>query len=190
MLRFAVVQALAKNGANAWLQAAQAIPRNIRTMYMHAVQSFVWNSVASARLRMHGRHVIAGDLVISGGVWPDGGNAESPFNSNVYNPCKEVPAPGAGESEGVENNGRKSLKSDTAGTAPDRTARSRMDRVAVVTPDDVAKGCYTIDDVVLPLPGSDVQYPEWPPGTVSFFLATEALALFHCGYVCLLCWVS
>jgi tRNA(Glu) U13 pseudouridine synthase TruD len=166
-----VVQALAKYGARAWLRAVQAIPRHIRTMYMHAVQSFIWNSVASARLRMHGRQVVAGDLVLAGGVWPDGGDAESQFNSNTCTACKlgavagDTPdAGGAGGGEGHGNKGRKRPKTDANGTAPDRTARARMDRVAVVTQDDVAEGRYTIEDVVLPLPGSDVEYPAWAPG--------------------------
>lgn len=157
------MQALSVHGADAWLQAAQAIPHKIRTMYMHAVQSFVWNNVASARLRMHGRQVIVGDLVIAGGVWPDGGSAESPLKLNA---CTGGPvAEGAGsDGNGNVNTDRKRLKADAAGTAPGRTARARMGSVAVVTSEDVAKGRYSIEDVVLPLPGSEVQYPAWPRG--------------------------
>lgn len=163
-----VLQALSTHGADAWLKAAQAIPRKISSMYMHAVQSFVWNTVASARLRMHGRHVIAGDLVIPGGVWPDGGSADSALTPHA---CEQKLATGdeSAAKAGSDGKGevapeRKRLKSDAAGTAPHRTARARMEMVAVVAPEDVAKGRYSIEDVVLPLPGSEVQYPEWPPG--------------------------
>ena len=168
------MQALAKHGQSAWLQAAQAIPRNTRTLYMHAVQSFLWNTAVSARLHKHGRHVVAGDLVMSGHVWPDGGTAESPLGNHTDG--DEAAAPvgleeGGPDQDGqtttsTEENGAPKKKQKRAlGSAPDCTARARMERVTVVTADDVTHERYSIDDVVLPLPGSDVQYPEWPTGT-------------------------
>ncbi|KAL3964561.1 hypothetical protein ACCO45_001565 [Purpureocillium lilacinum] len=41
------------------------ITRGLRSMYLHAYQSHVWNHVASRRWELHGDKVIAGDLVIS-----------------------------------------------------------------------------------------------------------------------------
>ncbi|SCU95935.1 LAMI_0F04478g1_1 [Lachancea mirantina] len=40
------------------------IPRNLRTMYVHAYQSYVWNVVASKRIELFGLKAVAGDLVI------------------------------------------------------------------------------------------------------------------------------
>ncbi|CAG98300.1 pseudouridine synthase PUS7 [Kluyveromyces lactis] len=40
------------------------IPRNLRTMYVHAYQSYVWNMVASERIKLFGLNVIEGDLVV------------------------------------------------------------------------------------------------------------------------------
>lgn len=40
------------------------IPRNLRTMYVHSYQSYVWNIVASERIKSFGLEVIAGDLVV------------------------------------------------------------------------------------------------------------------------------
>ncbi|CAR28578.1 hypothetical protein ZYGR_0S02120 [Zygosaccharomyces rouxii] len=51
--------------ANAYYTAIMKIPRNLRTMYVHAYQSFVWNTIASKRIEMYGLNVMEGDLVIS-----------------------------------------------------------------------------------------------------------------------------
>lgn len=49
---------------NAYYTAVMKIPRNLRTMYVHAYQSYVWNAVASKRIELYGLEVIEGDLVI------------------------------------------------------------------------------------------------------------------------------
>lgn len=47
-----------------WLGALQKIPRNLRLMFVHAYQSYIWNTVASERLKRYGSTIRAGDLVI------------------------------------------------------------------------------------------------------------------------------
>lgn len=49
---------------NCYYNAILKIPRNLRTMYVHAYQSYVWNAVASARIQKRGLNVVVGDLVI------------------------------------------------------------------------------------------------------------------------------
>ena len=59
-----MVEGLKKAGKGKnWLQALLNIPRNIRNLYPHAYQSFVWNKVATRRFDQFGSKVVVGDLV-------------------------------------------------------------------------------------------------------------------------------
>ena len=49
---------------NDYFNAIMKIPRNLRIMYGHAYQSYVWNCVASRRIELFGMDVVAGDLVL------------------------------------------------------------------------------------------------------------------------------
>ena len=40
-----------------------SIQRNMRLMYVHAYQSFVWNTVAGKRWEVYGNKTVEGDLV-------------------------------------------------------------------------------------------------------------------------------
>lgn len=51
-------------GNGAYHDAIMKIPRNLRTMYVHAYQSYVWNKVASKRIELFGTDIRVGDLVI------------------------------------------------------------------------------------------------------------------------------
>lgn len=47
-----------------YLTAIMQIPRNLRLIYVHAYQSYVWNMVASKRIDLFGLEVQVGDLVL------------------------------------------------------------------------------------------------------------------------------
>jgi len=47
------------------------IPRNMRLMYVHAYQSYVWNSVVSRRIHEFGLDPRPGDLAFRGVVEDD-----------------------------------------------------------------------------------------------------------------------
>lgn len=133
----ALLGVLAKQGPTALVNALMAIPRNLRTMYLHAYQSFLWNEAASARMEHFSRETaVAGDLVL-----PRAAAAEA----------RRVRAQGTGEgsSTGVEACVDAEEADAPAGVTPH-----------VVTEEEAAAGKYGIEDVVLPLPGHRVQYPR------------------------------
>lgn len=57
---------------NSYLNAIMQVPRNLRMMYGHAYQSYVWNTVASERIKRFGMNPMIGDLVL---VEPENGVA-------------------------------------------------------------------------------------------------------------------
>ncbi|ODV92145.1 hypothetical protein CANCADRAFT_82618 [Tortispora caseinolytica NRRL Y-17796] len=59
---YAVLTVLTK-ASNDYFNAIMAIPKNLRVMYVHAYQSYVWNCVASERVR-RGLQLLPGDMVL------------------------------------------------------------------------------------------------------------------------------
>ena len=45
-----VLQGLLKNGPTAYLNALMFISKKLRSMYLHAYQSYLWNKAASRRV--------------------------------------------------------------------------------------------------------------------------------------------
>ena len=60
-----LAQVLSKQGDKAHAAALQQLPRNLRLMYVHAFQSYLWNAAATHRARIFGTDAaVEGDLVI------------------------------------------------------------------------------------------------------------------------------
>ncbi|KAJ2779966.1 multisubstrate pseudouridine synthase 7 [Coemansia javaensis] len=121
-----VLQFFAGGGAAANCAGAfAAVPRNLRLMYVHAYQSYVWNAAASERVRRYGcAGPVPGDLVV-----PAEGFAAT---------TRRPEPPPSGDGDGGD---------EPAYVTP-----------TLVTAENAAQ--YTLYDVVLPLPGWGVTYPE------------------------------
>lgn len=113
--------------------AILSITRNLRNMYLHAYQSLVWNFAASKRWELYGASVVKGDLVF-----------------DVTSGPKEVEVPG----ETVDD--EENIHLGEAEADSDGPRRS----VHVLTEEDVLSGRYSVSDVILPAPGTDVVYPD------------------------------
>ena len=134
-----------------WQGALTQIPRNLRMMYVHAYQSFIWNTAAGKRWEMYRNNVVEGDLVIVGEKDDDTQIPKTEVDQDgepIFHPSAD----------------------DSATTTEDAYARARH-----LTKDEAASGKYTIFDIVLPLPGYDVLYPANEIGEFyKDFMASEA----------------
>ncbi len=121
-----------------YYSALQCISRNLRLIYVHAYQSLVWNVVASERWKRHGSIVIPGDLVL-------------------VNEHKEK-TEGIPKPEAIDEDGEDIIypaEDDRAGNTEDIFIRARA-----LSEDEANTGDYSIFDIVLPMPGFDIIYPE------------------------------
>ncbi|XP_060966434.1 multisubstrate pseudouridine synthase 7 [Cannabis sativa] len=137
----AVLQCLKKCPGN-HLQALKAIPRTLRMMYVHSYQSYLWNHAASTRVQKHGTdHVVVGDLVYC--------------KEHDIEKAKEI-----GNAECEEEDPNDTLEAHELDEISDTVLpEEKKNPVKAVTAEDILNGNYTIDDVVLPLPGSRVIFP-------------------------------
>ncbi|CAI8615545.1 unnamed protein product [Vicia faba] len=129
-----------KQFPGSYLQALKSIPRTLRMMYVHSYQSYLWNNAASTRVQKYGtEQVVLGDLVY----------------------CKENASEKVAEIVGLDSGDDCGDSYDTnnedevSGDIHD----NRNSIVKVVNAEDLNSKCYTIDDVVLPMPGSRSIYP-------------------------------
>ncbi|XP_074627363.1 pseudouridylate synthase 7 homolog isoform X2 [Acropora palmata] len=122
-----LLQGLVRHGPSGLVNALQSIPRNTRLMYVHAYQSYVWNFMATKRIKEYGLQPVKGDLIVR-----------------------------SASSVGCAEN----TDASQAGGIVQFISEPSRSTVTVLTEDHIKSGDFTIQDVVLPLPGYDVNYPE------------------------------
>ncbi|GFR51214.1 hypothetical protein Agub_g13586, partial [Astrephomene gubernaculifera] len=149
-------------------------PRTLRMMYLHAWQSALWNAAASHRIRHYGHErVVVGDLVL-----PRRRHGASTTNGDDVEDAALMAADGGGGDGDVDYEMEDAAAAEGAeGAASAKTTTSaagRLSAVRVVTEADVAAGRYDVFDVVLPLPGTEVSYPEHETGAWMRQAASEA----------------
>jgi len=113
-------------------------------MYVHAYQSYVWNSIVSERIRTYGaERPIAGDLVFD--TTPEEDVSMPDVQEGDVPPVEDDKD---GDDAEDPTSSRSQKRSRRPWVAP---------RIKTLTEDDLDK--YTIFDVIMPLPGTDVAYP-------------------------------
>ncbi|KAJ1824102.1 multisubstrate pseudouridine synthase 7 [Coemansia sp. RSA 2671] len=129
LAEYSLLQAFSRKGnENNAASAFAAVPRNLRLMYVHAYQSFIWNAATSQRLARFGIDgPVVGDLVIKA----------CDFGAKPSNGPDAAPSTNGGEESA--------------------DVSSRIEPT-LVTAQNIKQ--FTIYDVVLPLPGWAVTYPE------------------------------
>jgi tRNA pseudouridine13 synthase len=60
-----VLQGLQRMGATNYKTAFQQLTKNMRLLYVHAYQSWLWNTLVSERIQLFGTTVVVGDLVLN-----------------------------------------------------------------------------------------------------------------------------
>ena len=125
-----VLQGLISNGPNNYVAAVQNLPINMRTLYVHAFQSYLWNVAASCRAQNYGvSDVVLGDLV------------SEPGSENVETPNTDENADNLNTEEAAEN------KTEEGGGEEGVNWFQKFN-VHVVNEEDLSAKKYTIDDVV------------------------------------------
>ncbi|ORX79103.1 tRNA pseudouridine synthase D [Anaeromyces robustus] len=111
----AILRTFEKMGqTNVYSNALLNIPRNLRMMYVHAYQSYIWNMAATYHIEKYGYKPAVGDLVIT-------------------------------------EEKQKSMD--------DKKKRNQhKERPDIITSENINK--YSIYDIVLPMPGHDIIYPD------------------------------
>lgn len=119
--------------------ACAAMPAPARALYVNAYQSLLWNQLASSRVAANGLAApVPGDLVFADAS--SAAVADEALTATLLHEdgCVDSGAPSTGEA----------------------TTDDALPSVRVLTAADVAAGTHSIADVVIPLPGSAVTFPE------------------------------
>lgn len=180
-----LLQAECRYGTRDLQAIFHSLPRNLRTLYLHAVQSYVWNEMASERIRQFGsRQVHEGDLVVvssSEDAQTDVSLVdEVPSWNSSHNTAQDI-AHGPtnhhhhhhGEDEDEDEDALTIESADVGGT------RRASPTVHEVNATDVALGRYTIFDVVIPVPGLNTGSISCPAAAQAYrrFVETHQIEL-------------
>lgn len=146
------------------LGVLDSVPRNIRLMYIHAYQSFIWNQVVSRRMKQFGINVVIGDLVY------DKENCKKIVSDETTNyPLND--------SDDIRDKIDISVEEKdidpTSNEASKENSEQDFPAVKILKEEDLSN--YTLADVVMPQPGWKVTYPPYAKIWFDEFLAKDGL---------------
>lgn len=163
-----LLEALKRRGSRDAVGALLAMPRGMRSMYLHAYQSLLWNRAASHRLTTYGADAaVEGDLVLpGGGPMGAGGKGRAAELGNdldgdavLDEEALVEAATGRGEGDDGETAQGETAQGNGQGGGCLAQSSARRTAVRLVTAADVVAGTYSIHDVVLPLLGGSTLLP-------------------------------
>ncbi|XP_077301838.1 pseudouridine synthase 7 isoform X2 [Arctopsyche grandis] len=138
-----------------FVSALNKIPRNTRLLYIHSYQSLIWNKCVSERLRRFGFKSHVGDLVLLN-------SADLP--EEVNDVADDVIKYEDEDEESLKDNAETSpqieMKENTDEVVHNSASAIKNLQVKMLTEEDVSSGNYTILDIVMPLPGFNIEYPS------------------------------
>lgn len=149
------------------LGVLDSIPRNIRLMYIHAYQSFVWNHVVSRRMKQFGTNVVVGDLVY------DKQNCKEIISDETtdypLNDSDDIKT----DITSIEEKDIESISNEANEANKENSEQNDFPVVKMLTEEDLSN--YTLADVIMPQPGWKVTYPPYAKAWFDEFLAKDGL---------------
>ncbi|XP_045534392.1 pseudouridylate synthase 7 homolog [Papilio machaon] len=163
--------------------ALDQLPRNQRMMYLHSYQSLVWNRCVSRRLQLLGHHPVVGDLVPLQHLQHDNDPCEVEEDdiSDDEKEDNKIIDESENSVQSTENNSVQTTDNVTVQEVTDnnyvqeatehkeenkhksKEQEKKLPKpnipVKVLTEEDIASGRYSIFDIVMPIPGHNVEYP-------------------------------
>ncbi|XP_011869078.1 PREDICTED: pseudouridylate synthase 7 homolog [Vollenhovia emeryi] len=160
-----LLKGLQMSGEKNPLGVLDSVPRNIRLMYIHAYQSFVWNHVVSRRMKQFGTDVVVGDLVY------DKQNCKEIVSDEIT----DYPLNGSDDVEDKTDIVPAEEKDidPTSSEASKENLERNCPVVKILTEEDLSS--YTLADVVMPQPGWKVTYPPYAKAWFDEYLAKDEL---------------
>lgn len=155
-----------------WMGAFGNVPRSLRSMYVHAYQSYVWNKLVSERIARFGAaEPVEGDVVFAddGGqdVWADEAGTDTEQGTEVEKDDEE-------DDDNDDDDLRNEAKS---GPVPTWQRPIKVLTQEDLTHDEGAgRRRWTIYDVIVPLPGYSIDLPTgWMSELYFSILALDGL---------------
>ncbi|KAK4524282.1 hypothetical protein GAYE_SCF02G2181 [Galdieria yellowstonensis] len=135
-----------KNGPNDHKGAFSSLPKGLKKMYVHAVQSYIWNAMASVRMdseRYDLRYAVAGDLVLD-------------LQDTSWTTASDPPPSVGSQEEELYSNDDQLDMLDTS----DIVAVDIENHLKVVSEQEALDKKYSITQVYLPLVGTHMKWPQ------------------------------